>query len=230
MTRGIVHVSEPVTLVGGGPVDNSDVNQVLSIAPFLVAADGGADKSLAAGHVPRCVIGDFDSLTLATRRLLPTESLYHVSEQDSTDFEKALARIAAPLILGLGFVGGRVDHQLAALHGLMRFSHQRCILVSRDEIVLHGPPRLTFEIAPGAVVSLFPLAQVTGHSAGLRWPIAGIGFAPGSQIGTSNQAVAGQVTLRFDAPGMLLILPRATLQSVMRGLEHADARWPAPAK
>jgi thiamine pyrophosphokinase len=68
---------------------------------------------------------------------------------------------------------------------------------------------------------LFPMARVTGRSTGLEWPIAGLIFAPDGVIGTSNRVVARRVTLEFDAPGMLVILPRRRLDAAIRALLSA---------
>jgi thiamine pyrophosphokinase len=115
----IVDSLENVTLIGGGAVDSAQLARALDLAPVLVAADGGADSALAAGHVPRAVIGDMDSLSAAARDTIPAARIHPVPEQDSTDFEKALSRIRAPLVLGLGFMGPRLDHMLAVYHGLL---------------------------------------------------------------------------------------------------------------
>ena len=62
MIGRIVHSKVPVSLVGGGNLDPTDLDLALDRAPWLVAADGGAGAALAAGHVPEVVIGDLDSL------------------------------------------------------------------------------------------------------------------------------------------------------------------------
>ena len=111
------HSDLPVTLLGAGPVYPNDIKEILKIAPGLVAADGGAATALEAGRVPDLVIGDFDSLPHSTGESLPKDRLLHVTEQDSTDFEKCLARITAPLILALGFTGARIDHEYELRRG-----------------------------------------------------------------------------------------------------------------
>ncbi len=71
----------------------------------------------------------------------------------------------------------------------------------------------------GTTVSLYPLVEVRGlASAGLRWPIDGLAFGAGRQIGTSNSAVAGRVELAVDGPGMLLILNRTWLDTLIDGI------------
>ncbi|WP_146344617.1 thiamine diphosphokinase [Falsiphaeobacter marinintestinus] len=217
MNSAIVQTSDPVTLVGGGDLALTDLNEALGLAPLLVAADGGADAVLAHGHMPDAVIGDFDSLSDAARTRIPQARLHQIDEQDSTDFDKALRNIKAPLILALGFLGARIDHQLAALSALVRRADTPCILLGQHEILLHVPAKLSLDLQPGDVVSLFPMRLVTGRSTGLKWPIDGLKLAPDGRVGTSNRAV-GPITLDVDGHGMLLILPRTALRAAMQAI------------
>ncbi len=213
----IVRSAGGVTLVGGGEIAAKGFTEVLALAPTLVAADGGADSVLALGQMPQAVIGDFDSITPAARRAIPADRQHVVAEQESTDFEKSLMAIAAPFVLALGFTGQRVDHTLAAFSVLARHPARRCLIVSDHDICFLAPPRLTLDLPRGTRLSLYPLGPVGGESRGLRWPIDGIAFAPDSRIGTSNE-VAGPVLLGFDAPRMLVILPRPHLRATLHAL------------
>ena len=211
-----------VTLVGGGPVAADDLALALDLAPGLVAADGGADRVLAAGHVPDAVIGDFDSISDAARRAIPADLLHPVAEQDSTDFEKCLTRIAAPFVVAVGFSGGRLDHALAAMNVLARHPAPPVLLLSDQDVALRCPAHLALDLPVGTRLSLFPMGAVSGCSRGLEWPIDGIGFAPDGRIGTSNR-VTGPVGLEIDGP-MLLILPRKFIQPLARQLFHGMIR------
>ncbi len=199
-----------VTLFGAGPIVPRDIEEILAIAPVLIAADGGANAALAAGHVPEAVIGDFDSLSAEFRHSIPSERLFLVTEQDSTDFEKCLSRIDAPLTLALGFTGRRLDHELAVYNALVRYPDHPCIVLGSHDLAFAAPAEVALDLAPGDRVSLFPMAEVTGRSEGLRWPIEGLRLAPDGRVGTSNVAI-GPVRLSFDGPGMLIILPRRAL-------------------
>ncbi len=224
-----MHSHDPVTLVGGGQATPDDLHKALTLAPLCVAADGGAELALAAGVKPAAVIGDFDSITDGALGQIPDAQRHHVTEQDSTDFEKALTRIAAPLVLGVGFLGGRIDHELAALHALAQYPARPCILIGAQEVLCLAPPDITLPTRAEDVVSLFPLGAVAGRSEGLRWPIDGLAFAPGQRIGTSNRAL-GPVRLWMEAPRMLLILPRALMPGLVAALlQPTAARWPARA-
>lgn len=213
----IVDFDEPVTLLGGGAVDARQLQQMLSLAPQLVAADGGANMAVAAGLIPDFVIGDYDSVSPSALAMVPPDRQMRVPEQETTDFEKCLSRIAAPLILGLGFLGPRADHTLAAFSALVRYPGRSCILIGPDDVILACPADLSLDLPPGMRLSLFPLVPVTGESTGLRWPIDGLDLAPDGRIGTSNETT-GPVTLRPSGPGLLVLLPLAGLDAAIRAL------------
>ncbi len=209
----------PVTLVGGGPLGRADLDWALARTDLAIAADGGAAALLAAGRCPDAVIGDMDSIDAEAAARIPPERRHEIAEQDSTDFEKCLQRIAAPMVLGLGFLGGRTDHALAALSCLARL-RPSCLLVGEESAAFAAPPEIALDLPPGSWLSLFPFAPVTGRSEGLRWPIEGIAFAPAGTIGTSN-AVTGPVRLAFDGPGMVVLVPGAAREAVLAALSSS---------
>lgn len=111
-----------VTLAGGGDLTSSTLSEALTYAPELAAADGAAGVVWGFGHIPRAVIGDFDSIDAHTRASLAQETLHYVGEQDSTDFEKCLTRIVAPFMLAVGFMGKQPDHEMAVYNALVRLT------------------------------------------------------------------------------------------------------------
>jgi len=160
---------------------------------------------------------------------IPAEHQHRVSEQQSTDFDKALRSVDAPVVVGVGFCGGRLDHQLAAMHTLLVHADRPCILLAQDEVVLIAPPQLSLEMQAGDVVSLFPLVAATGRSTGLEWPIDGLAFDPAVFIGTSNRSL-GPVTMQMDGAGMILIVPRRYLRPLVAHFVQGGARWPVRAQ
>jgi thiamine pyrophosphokinase len=211
----VLRSDSPVTLLGAGPVNKADLQAMLALAPVLAAADGAAHHAVAQGLVPDAVIGDLDSFDRAAHPQIPADRIHHIAEQDSTDFDKALRSIMAPFVLALGFVGARIDHELAAYHTLIKRADRRCAIIGPEDIVLHVPDRITLDLPMDTRVSLFPMAPVTARMAGLRWSFDALALAPDQRIGTSNAASGGPVDLVFDAPGMLLILPRDHLGAVL---------------
>jgi thiamine pyrophosphokinase len=207
-----------VTLVGGGELIPAFVTVSLTMAPCLVAADGGADAVLALGRVPEAVIGDLDSLSGAARQVLRPESLHLLTEQDTTDFDKCLRNIDAPFVVALGFTGARIDHALAAAHTLVRHPDRRCIMVGPADLCFVCPAALHLRLPVGTRFSLFPMAALRATSVGLRWPLDGLAFAPDRQIGTSNETSQTEVYLTVDHPAMLVILPLDCLAAVIAAL------------
>ncbi|GFE48765.1 thiamine pyrophosphokinase [Roseobacter cerasinus] len=230
MNNKILEQSNPVTLVGGGALLDRDLRAALALAPTCVAADGGAEAVLAAGVPLAAVIGDMDSISQAALARIPPECQHRITEQDSTDFDKALRHISAPLVLAVGFCGRRIDHQLAALHTLVMRSDACCLMVGDEDVIFLCPPLFEMPMEPGTRVSLFPMGAVTGRSDGLEWPIDGLAFAPDGQSGTSNRAT-GRLRLEVDAPALLCILPRASMAAAAETLLALPrhARWPARA-
>lgn len=226
MNDEIVSIEEPVLLVGGAIGDNPLLKGLLAEFNFAVGVDSGADWLMSVGRVPDALIGDLDSVSMATRTAMPTERVHHIEEQDSTDFDKALRSVSGPLIVGIGFLGGQADHLLAVLNTLVRFQDRAVVLVGEKDVIFHLPPAIYLDLEPGTRVSLFPMREVDGMSTGLHWPIEGLEMAPWGQIGTSNHA-DGPVHINMHGSGMLLILPVSQRRLVQQALASAGGLWPA---
>ena len=227
-SKAILSSSSPVVFLGGGHASAVDFADALTICGKLVAVDGGLVAAQTAGRMPDAVIGDMDSAPPEALAHVPIARQHRVSEQQSTDFDKALRNVDAPVVVGVGFCGGRVDHQLAAFHTLLVHADRPCILVGADEVTVLAPPQVTLDMVAGEVVSLFPMLPVQGRSTGLEWAIDGLAFEPASFVGTSNRAL-GEVKLMMDAPGMLLILPKVYLRPLVAHFVQGGVRWPVRA-
>lgn len=222
----------PVTLIGGGEVDPTALAEAEARSAALIGADGGANRFAAEKERLAAVIGDLDSLEDrgAWRSALGT-GLLHLEEQDSTDLEKCLYSVDAPLYFGVGFQGGRIDHSLAAAHALLKWSERRVVLLGIEDVVFLAPRRWRLHLPIGARVSLFPLAPTRARrSTGLRWALDGLTLRPGVQIGTSNEADADTVEAEFEGEGegeeiwsgVLALLERAHLDAALKSLAAAE--------
>ena len=211
-------VNHAVTLLGAGRSFPEVVKQALTIAPILYAADGGANAALDMGYMPDGVIGDLDSLTPEILGQLPADKVFRVADQDSTDFDKCLRAIQAPLILATGFTGQRLDHELAAYSSLVRHPDQRCILLGEVDLCFLAPISMRIELPVGTRFSLFPLSPCRVDATGLRWPVEALEMAPDGIIGTSNETNNTEVILRVSSRKLLGILPRKHLDAVIDAL------------
>jgi thiamine pyrophosphokinase len=219
VSRVLYRVDHPVTLVGGGPVAEDQLAAALALAPLVVAADSGGDLPMPAGHRIHAAIGDMDSLADPGGLAAAGTALHPIVEQATTDFEKCLYSVEAPLFLGLGFLGGRLDHALAAMNALVRYPDKRIVLLGAGDVCFLCPDELALELEPGTRVSFFPMAPVTGRrSEGLRWSVDGLALSPAGAIGTSNQALGGPVRVAFDSRSVVTVLPERLLGQVVARL------------
>ncbi|MEM0922827.1 MAG: thiamine diphosphokinase [Pseudomonadota bacterium] len=219
MTRLPLRFDGPVTLVGGGALDRSMLEEARELAPDLVAADGGANLLADWGLPVAALIGDMDSVE-APNRVAGAE-IVALAEQDSTDFEKCLYATKAPFYLAAGFTGGRVDHMLAVFNAMLRRPEPPVVLIGEEEVIALAPPgrTLVLELWPGARVSFFPLGPAKGiASEGLAWSVEGLAMAPDGRIGTSNRAEEAAVMVGFDRPGILVMLERAALSTLIHAV------------
>jgi thiamine pyrophosphokinase len=218
--------NEPITIVGGAHFSQRLLLESLKRAPVVYAADGGANLCMQYGCQPKQVIGDLDSLSPSLRSELDPSRVIHVPEQDTTDFEKLLIRVDAPFMLAVGFMGGRIDHQMAVQTVLTAYAHRKIICVGDEDVMFVSPPEIDLPLDAGTRISLYPMAPVQARSTGLYWPTDGLSFAPDGQIGTSNKATR-HVTLLPSAPCMLVVLSKTCLDIAIDAMQAAPY-WDAP--
>ncbi|MBB5516123.1 thiamine pyrophosphokinase [Rubricella aquisinus] len=216
-----VTFDHPVLLVGGGEVTEDALRWAETLAPVCIAADGGADKARALGRHVSVIIGDLDSLEDKSNWITDGVTVLHDSDQNSTDFDKCLKVIRAPLILGVGFTGARMDHMLAVLGRLGRGDAGHVIILGQEDVACLCPSEISLPVPPGTRISLFPLGACRGvRSRGLHWPIDGLEMTISGQLGTSNRAT-GPVEITMDGP-CLLIVPTECLPMLATALMKKD--------
>ncbi|MEM1318579.1 MAG: thiamine diphosphokinase, partial [Pseudomonadota bacterium] len=199
MFRPIQSHGQPVTLVGAGEGSVELLKMALARAPTLLAVDGGAALALRAGAKITAVVGDFDSVAGLD---LPQDLLLHTPDQNLTDFQKALAATDAPWMLGVGFLGGRLDHQLAAFTAILQ-DRRPIALMSEAEIAFIAPKALSLDLPEGSAISFYPLTEARFDSSGVAYPLSDAAMGPGGLISTSNKVQGGPVRLR--ATGGVLV-------------------------
>jgi len=214
----IFHANQPILLAGAGGVDSAFLARH---APDkrLVAVDGGLAHLLAAGLVAEMLIGDMDSVDPAAARTAAEQGcrVLKLADQNSTDLEKALAHCRAPWFAGFGFLDGRFDHALAALHVLVKYHKTHLVLlVGAEDVIAVVSGRLHLELPIGSRLSLWPFAPLSfTRSAGLEWPLDGLCLAAGEQGGTSNRCLAeNQLIDPASSDPFVLITGRDHLSSL----------------
>jgi thiamine pyrophosphokinase len=203
----------PLAIVGGGTVEPAILRELAAGGVALVGADGGADAIGDAGLLPAAFIGDLDSLRNREAWEQRTRVI-HITEQLTTDFQKALYCTSAPVTLALGMTGKRLDHTLAALSAALEVAGERhLLLVDEVDVALALTGPFAFSAQPGERVSIHPLLPIRFRtSTGLAYPLEGLTMAPGGRLGTSNAGTGGKVEIvPEDGTPWLLILGRERL-------------------
>ena len=216
----IVSSSKPVCLVGGGGIAETAILAVSDIVEAFVGVDGGADHLLAAGVTPHAVIGDMDSISETARKAF-ADRLCVVTEQSTTDFEKALLRVEAPAIIGLGFTGGRMDHMLSVLSVLARFPEKGVVISDDDDASFLAPkPHLGLTLPETTRISLMPLGAALTTANGLAWSFTDQLMSPDGFTSPSNRVAAQKVSIVTEGP-LLVTLPRAFLPTALQAVVRA---------
>ena len=210
-------------IVGGADFSEELFKEVYDNEIPIIAADGGVNFLTEKNISPELVIGDLDSVSEQKIQNIEPEKIIRISEQDSTDLEKVLFNTQSPLTIGIGFLGSQIDHELAALSALVKFSHKKIIFIGEHDIVFLVPPSFSLRSFNGMRVSLYPLDEVKVHSDGLKWATDGLTMKPTGQLGTSNKAIGKSIHLAPDKPNLLIILPKTVLNEAISQLELAQS-------
>jgi thiamine pyrophosphokinase len=200
-------------LIGGGPTSIGDM-RILKTAQKIYCADGGANIAFQQNFKPDVIIGDGDSISPAAE-IAFSDLIVKITDQDTTDFEKCLNYIKDDSLLCFGFIGGRLDHQLAAFSALAKFPQKSVVLIGEDEIVFLCRNGLEIDLPIGSNVALYPLNESRVTSTGLVWETGDIDFTPTGMLGTSNKMAHSHLSLSKVSGSMIVILPRMALNAVM---------------
>lgn len=217
----LLKFDRPVLLVGPADVNDDLLMKLVRSGLPVIGADGGGDYLLESNIRPEAIIGDMDSISQTAKTKLRAQFI-QIDEQDSTDFEKCLYTIETPLFLAFGFTGKRFDHTLATLHTLAAYHGEKRILLlgTQDISFVHCGPYSHRGISNQSV-SIFPLSPIKfSRSVGLKYPLDGLKFAIGKRIGSSNLAIADEITLT-PAPDdqetpYVITLPNGTIEQLLR--------------
>ena len=216
-----VKFDEPIVLFGASPIGSSVLKLIQKFKSWpVLAADGGSEAAIDAGFLPQMVIGDMDSVTDLDQLPVLVRQI-RLSGQDDTDFEKCLRLIEAPLIVGVGFLDGRLDHSLAALDAMARLDHDRPILLagSYDVVLrLRGDTKLLID--RGSRISIWPLGcQHFIRSQGLDWPLDDLTMQVGRRTGISNRTNAKTVLIAAGkGDGYVVIAPLAEFEKILNAV------------
>lgn len=185
------------------------LSPLLRSKPFIICADGGANKARAFGITPQCIIGDLDSITQKTLHYYSSVPIFHVADQNSTDLEKALDYLLTNNFRSatiIGATGDRPDHTMSNYSILLKYHSSLQVQFMDDWCtveVVTKQIRFTAEI--GQQISLVPMGKCSGIiTAGLKYPLKNESLKLGVREGSSNEAIAPAVMVNVKQGSLLL--------------------------
>ncbi|MGV6839224.1 MAG: thiamine diphosphokinase [Planktomarina sp.] len=218
MSGHVYHKSAPILLVGAGPAYPDKVSKTLPFVESAIAVDGGLSVFRALNLRPDLVLGDLDSAAADDLDWAGANIVHHTPDQNSTDLQKVLAAVSAPVIVGIGFLGGRLDHHMAALSALLQ-NKRPVVLVHEDEACFIAPRHFEMDLDAGDAVAFYPLKPCTVTTQGVAYPVQDAQMAPDGLISTSNKMVQRRLIIDVDDHALMTVVPYHRLGDLLAGLQ-----------
>jgi thiamine pyrophosphokinase len=141
----------------------------------IIAADGAANRLFALRVKPNVIIGDLDSLAQTARTEAEQDSIpiILITEQDTTDFQKALQyagnnNLHPSIVLGVN--GGFLDH---VLNNISIIIENNCIFYSPPIIGCVIRESIQLKLKETSKISLFGMSSAEVRTSGLKWNLSG---------------------------------------------------------
>jgi thiamine pyrophosphokinase len=182
---------------------------LLKSKPFILCADGGANKARSFGIEPDMIIGDLDSISKQTRLIFSHVPIIHLADQNSTDLEKALNylvsnKFSSAIIIGA--TGERPDHMMANFSILLKYYAKITLEFFDDYCSIQiFKKRISFLAKLGQPISILPMGTCRGITTkGLKYPLKNETLELGVREGSSNEAVLKKIIITVKHGALLL--------------------------
>ena len=197
-----------VIIANGDFVFNDRIRKQIESADRIVCADGGANNLVDIDITPDLILGDSDSILSDTLRHFKDVEVIKESDENGTDIMKVinyeLSRGVDELVL-LGATGGRIDHTLANLSLLTRYTDLIKInIIDNNSEILFIKDSISFESQIGRKLSLMVIGGNSSLTTkGLKWELneESLLFSP---FGISNEVAFSPVTIEVEGNGVFL--------------------------
>lgn len=210
-----------IIIVGGGDFDSEvflrtyDKLNMLNDEPFVIGVDKGLVNLYECNVKPNYIIGDFDS---APRLKSVYENDDNVTilpiEKDLTDTECAELKaieLGAKTVYLFGMTGGRLDHFLANIGGLKRFTDagiKAYIIDAKNRIsLINGTCSFNKSEQYGRFIGFWPYAEKVENIAlkGFKYNGERLTFEQGVSLSISNEIIEDTATIEFEK-GLLFVI------------------------
>lgn len=200
-------------IFGAAPVENVVFLQgVFRNDDWFIVADGGVDLAEKCGVTPHLLVADYDSSTPVS----DVESIRLPVEKDVTDtcaaMEIAFEKGYRDFLL-VGCTGGRMDHTIANLLCMRRFTEKGCAVQMIDShnkmtVLLPGTYSLSDDFSAG--FSVFSLSEKSENLClfGVQYPLHGYTLQADDSLCVSNRVISENAGISFDSGVVVLIFSK----------------------
>jgi len=197
----------PIGVLAGSDHPIESMREWLHQAPIILAADGGANRCLAAGVPPDWVIGDFDSVEPSALEF--AKNRRQVSDQSTTDCDKLLQlaiELGLPCIALMGSEGDRPDHTLATYHSALRAPIQTRFILRSGWAETLTASNWSANLPVGARFSILPLTISRAAATGLQWSFELQTLDASGFSSVSNRTVAETVEVTVESGAVIVFV------------------------
>ncbi len=177
----------------------------------IISCDGASDFLYKCKITPDYIIGDLDTINPKTLTYFKNKkvTIKKIHNQNLTDFEKAVRFAISKKLKNIfvaGFSGKRLDHTIANLSILKKYSKKAKIRVYDDTFESYYINKSAeFDYMKGATVSLLALTMATGiKTLGLKWKLNRETLEFGAREGVSNIASANHVKIEVSKGDLIV--------------------------
>ncbi len=196
-------------ICNGEMPSSKHLSTLLKSKPFILCADGGANKARSFGILPDTIIGDLDSITKQTRLAFSNIPTIHLADQNSTDLEKALNFLMKNKFQSatiIGATGERADHALVNYSILLKYYGKLHLEFFDDYCTIQIlKKKISFSAVIGQPISILPMGKCSGIvTNGLKYPLRNESLELGVREGSSNEAIKTSVSISVRTGALLL--------------------------
>lgn len=193
-----------VAVVGNGDIDWIKKDDVKHHS-YIIGVDRAALVLLQRGIICDCAIGDFDSVSKEEFAFIKHQIVdvqRYPEDKDKTDLELGveMALIHKPKEIVLyGGTGGRLDHELGALHLLQKILEASCKGILRDKYNEIQLVQEKCRLAKSPYFSYFSILpftnEITVTIKGCKYPLQKHTMKRGMTLGISNVIVSAHADI-----------------------------------
>lgn len=180
---------------------------------YVICADGGANSAAALGITPNIILGDLDSVTKSNLSFFKKKGveIRRITEQETTDFEKALLYIIEcnlNNVIVFGAVSSRPDHTLNNFSVMKRYYKSIDIkIVDKDFEIFYLKNKINLKYQKGKVVSFMSMPRASGITTkGLKYKLKNDSLEFGVREGTLNISSAENISIEKKKGDLLVFL------------------------